>query len=90
MSGDATRRGPADDGDTLDGDAASRALDVPPAVLLGWAQRFSFPADVGTPDAPRFRRSEIEALREALRQSHSVEGAVQAAQEWLSGGRSPS
>jgi hypothetical protein len=89
MSGNATDRGPADGGETLDCDAAARSLGVAPAVLLGWAERLAFPTDVGSPDAPRFRRSEIEALRATLPQAHSVEGAVRAAQQRLGGGAPP-
>lgn len=90
MSGNATDRGPADGGETLDCEAAACALDVPPAVLLGWAERLAFPEQVGSPDAPRFRRSEIDALRATLPQAHSVEGAIRAAQQRLGGGSAPS
>jgi hypothetical protein len=90
MSGNATDRGAANGGETLDCDAAASALAVPVAVLRGWAEQLSFPEDVGTPDAPRFRRSEIDALRATLPCSHSVEGAIRAAQERLRGPRPPS
>jgi hypothetical protein len=89
VSGNATDRGPAD-GDMLDCEVAARALGVAPAVLRSWAEKLSFPQDVGAPDGPRFRRSEIEALRATLPQSHSVEGAIRAAQERLGGGGTPS
>lgn len=90
MSGNATDRGPANGGETLDRDVAASCLGVPPAVLVGWAERLSFPGNVGTPDAPRFRRSEIDALCATLPQTHSVEGAIRAARERLSNGEPPS
>lgn len=58
---------------------AARLLDVPPAALRTWSERLSFPCDVGGPAGPRFRRCEIEALREVLPDSHSVTGAIHAA-----------
>jgi len=90
VSGHATDRGPANGGETLGCDEAASVLAVSPAVLRNWAERLSFPEDVGTPDAPRFRRSEVEALRATLGQAHSVEGAIRAAQERLGGGGAPS
>jgi hypothetical protein len=86
MSGNATRRVPANGGETLDCDAAAEALAVQPDVLLSWAERLSFPENVGEPGAPRFRRAEIDALRRTLSQAHSVEGAIRAAQALLGGG----
>ena len=86
VSGNATCRGPANGGETLDCDAAASALGVEPPVLLGWVERLSFPQNVGEPAAPRFRRAEIEALRATLPQSHSVEGAIRAAQQRLDEG----
>ena len=56
-----------------------------PSVLQTWAERLSFPQNVGEPGAPRFRRSEVDALRAMLPQAHSVEGAIRAAQERLGG-----
>jgi hypothetical protein len=88
MSGNATRRVPANGGETLDCDAAARALAVQPDVLLSWVERLGFPHDIGEPGAPRFRRSEIETLRVTLSRAHSVEGAIRAAQELLPGGGS--
>jgi hypothetical protein len=90
MSGNATRRVPANGGETLDCDAAARTLAVQPDVLLSWAERLSFPEDIGEPGTPRFRRAEIEALKVTLSQAHSVEGAVRAAQALLGGGGSTS
>ncbi|HEX7291382.1 MAG TPA: helix-turn-helix domain-containing protein [Conexibacter sp.] len=60
---------------------AAALLGVPPAALERWAQRLAFPhADGGGGGVTtRFRRTEIEALRDALVSTHSVEGAVRAA-----------
>lgn len=85
MSGNATTFRWREPGDELEGEEAARLLDVPLEVLLSWARRMEFPHDVGTADAPRFPRREVEALREALPTAHSVEGAVRAAQERLGG-----
>jgi hypothetical protein len=83
MSGDAPTPGGRDTGDELACEAAAELLDVLPAVLVGWAERLSFPVDVGAEGRPRFRRAEIEALRAALPAAHSVEGAISAAQRRL-------
>jgi predicted DNA-binding transcriptional regulator AlpA len=58
---------------------AAALLGVPPAALERWAQRMAFPQPDGTGGAARFKRAEIEALRDALVSAHSVEGAVRAA-----------
>ncbi len=60
---------------------AAAMLGIPPAALERWAQRLAFPRDVGgaMPQTARFKRAEIEALRDALVRTHSVEGAVRAA-----------
>jgi len=63
----------------LDCAAAADLLDVPAAALRSWSERLSFPHDVGGAGGPRFRRDEIEALRDALPRSHSVTGAIHAA-----------
>lgn len=60
---------------------AAALLGVPPAALERWAQRLAFPHADGAGVAARFRRTEIEALRDALVRTHSVEGAVRAARE---------
>lgn len=61
---------------------AAAILGVPPAALERWAQQLAFPHDLGGSAAGmRFRRAEIEALRDALASTHSVEGAVRAARE---------
>jgi len=60
---------------------AAALLGIPPAALERWAQRLAFPHDVGgeMSQTARFKRAEIEALRDALVRTHSVEGAVRAA-----------
>ncbi|WP_183343319.1 hypothetical protein [Conexibacter arvalis] len=63
----------------LDCAEAASLLDVPANALRSWSERLSFPHDVGGAGSPRFRRSEIEALRDALPLSHSVSGAIHAA-----------
>jgi hypothetical protein len=90
MSGNVTGSGSPDAEETLDGDDAASALGVSLAVLQGWAEQLAFPHDVGEPGAPRFRRAEVEALQATLSVTHSVEGAVRAAQERLGGGPLPS
>jgi len=58
---------------------AASLLDVPARALQTWSERLAFPCDVGDATGPRFRRDEIEALRDALPLSHSVTGAIHAA-----------
>lgn len=58
---------------------AATLLGVPPTALERWAQRLAFPHPDGSGAAARFKRAEIEALRDALVSAHSVEGAVRAA-----------
>lgn len=60
---------------------AARLLDVSPTALQTWSQRLAFPRDVGGAAGPRFRRVEIEALRDALPDAHSVTGAIRAARQ---------
>jgi hypothetical protein len=60
-------------------DDAAALLEVSPSALLTWSERLAFPCDVGGAAGPRFRRAEIEALRDALPDAHSVTGAVRAA-----------
>jgi hypothetical protein len=84
MSGNATTSAWHHGADDLSCEEAAALLGIPPAALDRWAQRLAFPHDVGggQPAAPpRFRRAEIEALRDALVRSHSVEGAVRAARD---------
>ena len=67
--------------DDLDCAAAAELLGVPAAALERWAQQLAFPHDIGAGGNTRFKRAEIEALRDALVESHSVEGAVRAARD---------
>lgn len=79
MSGNVTTHARDDGGDDLSCQEAAALLGIPVAALERWAEQLSFPHDVGGGAAPRFRRSEIEALHDALVSTHSVEGAVRAA-----------
>lgn len=71
--------GACDHGEALSWEQAAALLDVPPAALRRWSERLAFPSDVGSSGTPRFRRAEIEALRDALPTSHSVSGAISTA-----------
>lgn len=80
MSGRVTTLSVCEHGDShLDCAEAASLLDVPPRALQNWSERLAFPSDVGGGRGPRFRREEIEALRDALPLSHSVTGAIHAA-----------
>ena len=81
VSGYATTFAWHDDAGDLTCAEAAALLGVPPAALERWAQRLAFPHPDGGGMAPRFKRTEIEALRDALVSTHSVEGAVRAARE---------
>lgn len=81
VSGYATTSAWRDDAGDLSCSEAAALLGVPPAALERWAQRLAFPHADGAEGAARFKRSEIEALRDALVRTHSVEGAVRAARE---------
>ncbi len=83
MSGNATTYAWQRDGDDLSCAEAAALLGVPPAALEHWAQQLAFPHDLAgdVPGSARFRRGEIEALRDALVAAHSVEGAVRAARD---------
>jgi hypothetical protein len=88
VSGNVTTVAPGEGGDDLSCAEAAALLGVPPAALERWAQELAFPHDVGGGEAAgaaRFRRAEIEALRDALPRSHSVEGAVRAARDRVGG-----
>lgn len=83
MSGNATghaRRGASEE---LPWKEAARLLDVPPDALVRWSQHLEFPANVGEDLTPRFRREELEVLRAALANAHSVEGAIREARRLL-------
>lgn len=80
MSGRVTALSVREHGDgDLDCAEAASLLDVPARALQTWSERLAFPCDVGGSAGPRFRRREIEALRDALPLSHSVTGAIHAA-----------
>jgi len=81
MSGYATAFARQQEVDDLTCAEAATLLGVPPAALERWAQQLSFPRDAGASAGARFKRSEIEALRDALMRTHSVEGAVRAARD---------
>jgi hypothetical protein len=81
MSGKVTRK-VSDHGEAaLAWDEAAALLDVPPAALRQWSERLAFPCDIGRTGSPRFRRAEIEALRDALPAAHSVSGAINVARQ---------
>jgi hypothetical protein len=82
VSGNATTSVCNQAADDLSCAEAAALLGVPPAALERWAQQLEFPHDVGGVAAqPRFKRAEVEALRDALVRTHSVEGAVRAARD---------
>ena len=81
MSGYATTFAWHEDAEQLSCTEAAAVLGVPPAALERWAQRLAFPHADGAGGAARFKRAEIEALRDALVSTHSVEGAVRAARQ---------
>ena len=81
VSGYATTYAWHEDAGDLSAAEAAALLGVPPVALERWAQRLAFPSADGAGGATRFKRSEIEALRDALMRTHSVEGAVRAARE---------
>jgi len=81
MSGYATTFARQQDVEDLTCAEAATLLGVPPAALERWAQQLAFPHDAGTGAGARFKRAEIEALRDALVRTHSVEGAVRAARD---------
>jgi len=73
---------PFRDDRVLDREAAAALLEVPPAALRTWTERLAFPREVAV---GTYVRDEIEALREALPEAHSVVGAVQAARRRVGG-----
>jgi hypothetical protein len=81
VSGYATTFGWHEDAHDLTCAEAAALLGVPPLALERWAQRLAFPHSDGDGATARFKRAEIEALRDALVSTHSVEGAVRAARE---------
>ena len=85
MSGYATTHARREEAGDLTCAEAAALLGVPPEALEHWSQRLAFPHADGGGVATRFRRSEIEALRDALVNAHSVEGAVRAARDRMQG-----
>ncbi len=88
VSGYATTYAWHQDADDLTCAEAAALLGIPPAALERWARQLAFPHDLAggaAPQAARFKRSEIEALRDALVSTHSVEGAVRAARKHTGG-----
>lgn len=81
VSGNATTSAWHQPADDLTCEEAAALLGVPAAALERWAAQMEFPHAVGGGRDARFRRGEIEALRDALVSSHSVEGAVRAARD---------
>ena len=84
MSGYATTYARQEDVEDLTCAEAAALLGVPPAALERWASRLAFPHDLAggeLPQGARFKRAEIEARRDALVRTHSVEGAVRAARD---------
>lgn len=81
MSGYATTHARQDEAEYLTCEQAAALLGVPPVALEHWAQQLEFPHPAGAGGAARFKRTEIEALRDALVSTHSVEGAVRAARD---------
>lgn len=73
--------GPDADERLLDCAEAAALLEVAPAALTTWSRRLSFPHDVGHAGVPCYRRTEIEALRATLNETHSVTGAIHAARQ---------
>jgi hypothetical protein len=79
MSGYATTYARQEGAEDLTCGEAAALLGVPPAALERWAEQLAFPHPDGAGVSARFKRAEIEALRDALVSTHSVEGAVRAA-----------
>jgi hypothetical protein len=85
VSGYATTYARYEDAADLTCAEAAALLGVPPTALERWSQQLAFPHAIGGGGAARFKRSEIEALRDALASTHSVEGAVRAARDRTEG-----
>jgi DNA-binding transcriptional MerR regulator len=70
--------------------AAAAMLGVSPNTLRSWERRFGFPAPRRSAGGHRqFDLAEIEALRQALEETHNVSSAVSIARERGSGPSSP-
>lgn len=83
MNGDARQGASLGHEGVLGCKEAAAMLAVPPMALRIWSERLSFPHNVGDGGTPRYRRDEIEALRDALTDAHSVTGAIRAARRRL-------
>src|SRR3712207_1213077 len=70
--------------------AAAAMLGVSPNTLRSWERRFGFPAPRRSQGGHRqFELTEIEALRQALEETHNVSSAISIARERGSGPSSP-
>jgi DNA-binding transcriptional MerR regulator len=70
--------------------AAAAMLGVSPNTLRSWERRFGFPAPQRTPGGHRqFDLGEIEALRNALEETHNVSSAVSVVRERGAGPATP-
>jgi DNA-binding transcriptional MerR regulator len=68
--------------------AAAEILGVSPSTLRSWERRLGYPHPQRTPGNHRlYRLEEVEALREALRETHNISSAVEVAR---TRGRGPS
>ncbi len=83
MSGNATGPAVPSSGESIDSEEAAGLLGVAADVLRGWSERLAFPTAIDDGGARRYPLCEIEALHSTLPSSHSVEGAVRAAQQQL-------
>lgn len=83
VSGYATTYARQEDVEDLSCAEAAALLGIPPAALERWARQLAYPQqqEAARAQGARFKRAEIEALRDALVRTHSVEGAVRAARE---------
>jgi DNA-binding transcriptional MerR regulator len=70
--------------------AAAAMLGVSPNTLRSWERRFGFPSPRRSAGGHRqFELTEIEALRQALEETHNVSSAISVARERGSGPSSP-
>src|SRR5829696_3655041 len=72
VSGNATPDACDELPEDLSCEEAAALLGIPSAALERWAQQLAFPHAVGGAAPTRFRRTEIEALHDALVSTHSV------------------
>lgn len=70
--------------------AAAEMLGVSPSTLRGWEQRLGYPVPRRTPGNHRlYELDELQALREALRETRNIASAVEVAQRRGRGPASP-